>query len=358
VAVPAAGVPAGVGTCALNVIAPGALGQLSGCPSTGPNAGLSGQFVGTAAFFNFFRPTGPNPSFALIAGGYDRLVGLASLAGFPTGINGVQIPFSDVVQQESSGNSVYHGTTFTITRPFSSNFQFVSSWTWSHTIDDSTDLQTLLAPQDNNRPDLERSSSSFDQRHRWVTSAVFQSPRLSGKPRILRVLLADFAVAPIFDISSGRPYSVLTGTDFNLDFGANTDRPSVGGTGVSSPYLPGVSFGPPNVCPKDPLTGNPTSSIFEGTGLPSFYGCTGNVGRNAFTRPRQISVDLRVARKILVKESRNVELIADAFNLMNRFNTGDVSPLCNPQDPAACNAGQRTAAQDMRQFQFAVKINW
>ena len=38
------------------------------------------------------------------------------------------------------------------------------------------DLQTLLEPQDSRKPNLERGNSSFDQRHRWVTSAVFQSP--------------------------------------------------------------------------------------------------------------------------------------------------------------------------------------
>jgi hypothetical protein len=358
VSVPTADVAPTAGTCGLHVLAPGALGMLIGCPSSGPNAGLANQFVGTAAFFNFFRRIGPNPSFAPLAGGYNNQVALATAAGYPTGYPGVQIPFSDVVQQESSGNSIYHGMTLTFSKPFAKRFEFRSSWTWAHTIDDSTDLQTLLEPQDNFRPDLERSNSTFDQRHRWVTSAIFQSPWQHTDSGFFRKLLADFAVAPIFDISSGRPYTVLTGTDFSNDFSANTDRPSVGPGGVPSPFVPGVLFSLPNVCPQDPLTHKPTNTIFDGTGLPSFWGCTGNLGRNAFTRPKSINLDLRVDRKFPINEHWNVEFIGDVFNMMNRFNAGDVSPLCNPLDPASCNAGQTTAALDARQFQFALKINW
>jgi hypothetical protein len=249
--------------------------------------------------------------------------------------------------------------TFTFGKRFANHFEMRSSWTWSHAIDDATDLQTLLAPQDNRNPNLERSSSTFDQRHRWVTTAVYQSPFTYGKSTgFLQKLLADFTIAPIFEIAAGRPYTVLTGSDFNLDFGSNTDRPSIGSAGVSSPYVPGVLFTTPTACPNDPMTGKPTNTIFEGTGLPSFFGCTGNLGRNAFTRPKIIQLDLRVARRFNVNEKWNIEVIGDMFNAMNRFNTGDVSPLCNPLDAASCTAGEKTAALDPRLFQFALKINW
>src|SRR5256885_3603321 len=44
------------------LIAPGALGQGFAAASCNPAAAVG--FVGTPAFFNFFRPSGPNPSFA------------------------------------------------------------------------------------------------------------------------------------------------------------------------------------------------------------------------------------------------------------------------------------------------------
>jgi hypothetical protein len=87
-------------------------------------------------------------------------------------------------------------------------------------------------------------------------------------------------------------------------------------------------------------------------------GCDGNLGRNAFVRPGFFQWDMRVAKRIPVGERLKLDLIADMFNLFNRFNVGDVSPLCNPTDPAGCNAGQPTAALDPRQFQFALKLSW
>ena len=322
----------------VRVIAPGALGSSFGGTTC---AGTSTGFVGTPAIFNFFRPTGPNPSFAGLFGGYPVLVSLATTAGFPTGVAGVQVPWSDIVQQESSGNSVYHGLTLNFSKRFTNHFEFLSSWTWSHAIDDSTDLQTLLAPQDNNRPDLERSSSSFDLRHRWVVSGVFQSPYRQSDEGWKKIF-ADFTVAPIWEMASGRPFAVLVGSDVNLDFGSNTDRPSAGGgAGVSSPFIPGVTFIPASVCPP---------------GIPAPFGCTGNVGRNPFTRPGFIALDLRVSRRFSFSDTWSLDVIADAFNLLNRFNVADVSPLCNPL--STCRAGEPTAALDPRQFQFALKVNW
>lgn len=349
VAAPAANVAPTASTCGVAVVAPNALGALVGCP--GPLAALNGQFLGTAAFFNFFRPSGPNPSFAGLAGGFDNQVTLAQAAGYPAGF-GVPVPWTAVDQQESSGNSIYSGFTLSLSKRFAENFEFLSSWTYSHTLDDSTDLQTLLQPQDNRNPKAERSNSTFDQRHRWVTSAVFFSPFKRSDDGWYRKFLADFAVAPIVELASGRPYTVLTGTDYNLDLGANTDRPSVAPSGgVNSPFLPGnVTFLPPNVCDQIVTLGPvPISPPL---------GCTGNLGRNAFTRPWFTQTDLRISRKIYPSERWNLELIADAFNLFNRFNVADVNPLCDPTNPSACRAGEPTASLDPRQFQLALKINW
>jgi hypothetical protein len=325
---------------------PGVLGVLTGCPAVVP---LDGQFVGTAAVFNFFRPIGPNPSFATVPGtginpaAFAGLQALAAAAGYPTGFSGVPIPFSDVNVQESTGKSIYHGLTVNIAKRFSNHFEFLASYTWSHAIDDSTDLQTLLNPQDNNRPDLERSNSTFDQRHRFVLSSVFETPYDRRDPGFWNKFLADFVFSPIFEIGSGRPFNVLTGSDLNLDVGPNTDRPSVGSGGISSPFLPGVSFLPPSLCPEPSLAP---------------LGCAGNLGRNAFFKPGFASVDMRVARKVFLGERLNLEVIGEVFNLFNRTNISDVNPLCSPLPGGTCLAGEPTAAFDPRQFQFALKLNF
>jgi hypothetical protein len=341
------------GSVLLNV--PGFLGTAFSAPNC-PMASALG-LIGTAAAYNQFRPSGPNPSFGIPAiGGFTGLTGFAtslitSLTGQAPTFASVQVPWSDVVQQESTGESGYHGLTVTLSKRFSQHFELLSSWTWSHSIDDSTDLQSLLTPQDNRRADLERSSSTFDQRHRWVVSAVMQSPYRHTDEGIWKKIFADFTVAPIWEMASGRPYTVLTGADLNLDFGPNSDRPSIATTTsafpVTSPFISGVTFAEPDQC----------DVAVPGVTTPFGFGCTGSLGRNSFDRPGFISMDLRVSRRFYFNEQWSLDVIADAFNLFNRFNVGDVSPLCNPV-AQTCNAGQATAALDPRQFQFALKINW
>jgi hypothetical protein len=349
VAVPSTDIAAGPANCGLHLIAPQALGVLNGCP--GPLAPLNGQFVGTAAFFNFFRPSGPNPSFAgLVPGGYNTQVALATAAGYPVGF-GVPVPFNSVDAQLSDGSSWYNALTFNLTKRFSHSFELLSSYTYSHSIDNSTDLQSPLEPQDSRFPFLERSNSVNDQRHRWVTSAVFQSPQGKSGDGFAKRFLGGFTLAPIIEVASGRPYNVITGTDTRLDLGASQARPSVGGA-TTSAFIPGVTFGVASTC----LTNSGASFAIPGVTPPA--GCDGNLGRNAFTSPGFFQVDLRVSKAIPLGERLHLDLIADGFNMFNRLNVLSVNQLCDPTAGATCTAGQPTASYDARQFQFALKLAW
>jgi hypothetical protein len=352
VVAPAANVAPTASTCGVGVIAPSALGELIGCP--GPLAALNGQFVSTPAFFNFFRPSGPNPSFAgATPGGYATQVQLAKLAGYPTGF-GVPVAFNSVDAQLSDGSSIYHGLTVNVQKRFSHSFELLSSYTWSHAIDDSTDLQSPLEPQDSRFANNERSNSDFDQRHRWVTSAVFQSPSAKSGDSAWKRFVGDFTLAPILEVSSGRPYTVITGTDYRLDLGASNGRPSVGAGGptATSAFLPGVTFSLPSTC----LTNAGTPFAVPGVTPPA--GCDGNLGRNPFTTPGFFEMDLRLSRRFAMGERLKLDVIADAFNLTNRLNVAAVNQLCDPGSSSTCSAGQPTASYDARQFQFALKVIW
>ncbi len=352
VVAPGANVAPTATTCGVGVVAPSVLGQLFGCP--GPAAALNGQYVGTPAFFNFFRPSGPNPSFAgQVPGGYATQVGLAKLAGYPGGY-GVPVPFNSVDAQLSDGSSIYHGLTVNVQKRFGHSFELLSSYTYSHTIDDSTDLQSPLEPQDSRFPFYERGNSDFDQRHRWVTSGVITSASAHGGDSMWKHLVADFTVAPIIEVSSGRPYTVITGTDYRLDLGASNGRPSVGSTGPTavSPFLPGVTFETPTSC----LTNAGTQFTVAGIAPP--LGCVGNLGRNTYVTPGFFQFDLRLSRRFPLGERFKLDAIADAFNLTNRLNVAAVNQLCDPGSGTTCAAGQPTAAYDARQFQFALKLIW
>jgi hypothetical protein len=110
----------------------------------------------------------------------------------------------------------------------------------SKSTDDSSDLQTLLIPQDPNNFRAERAPSLFDQRHRFVFSGVLGSPQnWRSSDSLFKKFLADFTIAPIIELSSGRPFNIITNFDANNDQSSQTDRPSVNADGtLCIPGLP------------------------------------------------------------------------------------------------------------------------
>ncbi len=341
-------------SCGLSVSAtqaPGILGVLGGCP-TGLSS-FNGKFVGTPAFFNYFRRSGPNPSFAgLVPGGYDTQVALASAAGYPVGF-GAPVPFNSVDTQVSDAYSSYNALTINLEKRFSRHFQLLSSYTWSHSIDDGTDLQSTLEPADSRFPQYEKGNSVNDQRHRWVTSGVFQSsPHVAGQG-FKDSFLSNWTLAPLIEVSSGRPFNVITGEDTRLDLGSSQDRPDLGG-GTTSPYIHGVSFGFPTTCWMNGAAGQ----AFTVPGIAPPLGCNGTLGRDRFTMPMFFQFDMRISKGINLGERLRMDLIADVFNLFNHTNIIAVNQLCDPLVGTTCTAGQPSAAADARQLQFALKLYW
>lgn len=283
---------------------------------------------------NLFRPSGPNYFFVQAVTGGAVTPAVFNSVLTSTGAlarPGFVSTFGDVNAQVSDGNSTYHAGVFELQRRFANNFQFLASYTWSHSIDDSSDLQTLLLPQDVRRLDLERADSLFDQRHRFVFSGVLASPRDWRGAGGWRTVLADFIVAPIFEFSSGRPFNILTGIDTNNDLSSSTDRPNV---------------------------------LADGTLVVPAPFTSGSLGRNMGLTRSYASLDLRVARTIPLGERFRVEVIAEGFNLFNRFNEAAASPRFDDVNATNQRVGngryrsRSTAAFDPRQFQFGLKLNF
>ena len=339
-------------TCGLSVSAtsaPGILGVLGGCPAA--LASFNGKFVGTPAFFNYFRKSGPNPSFAgLVPGGYGTQVALAAAAGFPTGF-GVPVPYNSVDTQVSDAYSSYNALTINLEKRFSKHFQLLSSYTWSHSIDDGTDLQSTLEPQDSRFPQYEKGNSVNDQPQRWVTSGVFQSSPNTGGQSFMQSFLSNWTLAPLVEVSSGLPFNVISGEDTRLELSSSQARPNLGG-GTTSPYIPGVSFGAPTTCWTN--AGQP----YTVPGITPPLGCVGTLGRDRFRMPMFFQFDARISKGINIGERYRLDLIADVFNLFNHTNIISVNNLCDPLTGTTCAAGQPSAAGEARQFQFAIKFYW
>jgi hypothetical protein len=142
----------------------------------------------------------------------------------------------------------------------------------------------------------------------------------------MRKLLADFTVSPILELSSGRPFNILTGADTNQDQSSAADRPNVDAMGRLT--LP--------------------------TG-----GNIGNLGRNVGVAPGFASVDLRLSRTLNLGERMKLELISEAFNLFNRVNVATVN---NNFRLVTFDEGRfkspATSLFDPRQFQFSLKLSF
>jgi hypothetical protein len=330
IATTAPGSPTGVG-CA--VVIPG---MVAACP---------GGRVVAPAIANFFRPNAPNYFLAraLSGGAVSKAVLDSQIVG-SLRTPGAITPFGAVNAQVSDGNSDYKALNIELKRRFADNFAFSASYTLAHSIDDSSDLQTLLLAQDVNNFRAERSDSLFDQRHRFVFSGSMMSPtdwRTSDSG--WKKFLADFTVSPIIELSSGRPFNIITNTDTNNDQSSQTDRPSIASDGtLCTPGSTGC------------VTGLITDGRFS----------TGNLGRNSGITHGFASFDLRLARAFHFGERFRIDLIAEGFNLFNRFNEGSVTPFFDAVNAFGQRDGkgryysQPTAAFDPRQFQFGAKFTF
>jgi len=313
-----------------------------------------------ASLMNFFRPGGLNPSIAVGYGAVGDPLGCvaqaaataASLPGFnaacnPTPASGFSytgcVPFGDMDANYSNGSSIYHGFSANLRKRFNNHYEFLASYTWSHAIDDSTDLQSTTTPQDSYYPGLERSTSLFDQRHRFVFSGMLQTGKVTRG--FMGKFWSDWTFAPIVDVASGRPFNIVTGSSDNLQISALTARPNITVNPACGPVY-ASKYSPTHMLQEPCINGFVAAGV-----APTLLQLDGNLGRNAGIQPWTVFGDMRLAKRIYFGERFSWDLIADMFNIANRNNTAAVSPLFT-------NAGQPTAAYDPRQFQFAMKINW
>ncbi|HEX3100680.1 MAG TPA: hypothetical protein VHQ01_02750, partial [Pyrinomonadaceae bacterium] len=296
----------------------------------------TGQKIVNPIAADYFRKLGPNYFFVKALTGLTKAQFDPLLAGSlrnPGPIN----PYADVNAQLSDGNSIYHAMNIEFKKRFSNNAQFLATYTWSHSIDDSSDLQTLLKPQNNLDFNAERSNSLFDQRHRFVFSGIVSSPDAWRSGTGFHKFMHGFSFAPILEISSGRPFNILAVGDNNGDFQSTNERPSVLSDGTLC--ATGVDVG----CQQN------------------VFGPSGSLGRNMGITHSYASLDARITRRIQLGERMSLDIVAEGFNLFNRYNEAAANPFYDVVNKFGQRSGgryysQTTATFDPRQFQFGLKF--
>lgn len=211
---------------------------------------------------------------------------------------------------ENSANSIYHALQIEARKRYSHNYQFTAAYTWSHAIDDVSDLFPIAgAPviaQNSFNLRAERGDANFDIRHRFAASLLWDLPLYRNSSSGPGRLLKNWQIASIFQVNTGQPFTLNLPVDANKD-GNLTDRPST---------TSGLIF----------LTGHGSQrvTLAPGKQFTDFFtfGSNGAVGRNTARGDNFIDLDLSASRTFRFGETKNLQFRAEFFNLLNRANFG------------------------------------
>lgn len=241
---------------------------------------------------------------------------------------------------DSSAASAYHSFQAAATKRFSQGYQFGAAYTWSHAIDDVSDVFDVAGasalPQDDRALALERGDANFDIRHRFVLSLTGNAPflrKFNDKKGAAGFLLGGWEYAAFTTFQTGQPFTVNTSYDVNLD-GNLTDRIDTlnGLTRIDSRQQ------------KLQLNANPVTLL-------ATLGSNGRVGRNAFRASGVAKTDLAVVKNFKVREGQFILLRVEAFNLFNR--THFAIPVRVLESPSFGKSVDTLL--NPRQIQFALK---
>ena len=226
------------------------------------------------------------------------------------------------------------------------HYEFLASYTWSHAIDDSTDLQSTLTPQDSYFPALDRSTSLFDQRHRFVFSGVYQTGKLGGSGFASK-FFSDWTFAPL------RRSGLRTSVQHH--HGQRRQLPAVVADGPSEHggrIPPAERSYTSKYSPTGKFPGALHQRLRRDRTVPTLLQLDGNLGRNAGVTPWTV-FDASARRQAHLLR-RTLQHGPDRRHVQHRQQdtTSRRSARCST------NAGQATSAYDPRQFQFAMKLNW
>ena len=80
--------------------------------------------------------------------------------------------------------------------------------------------------------------------------------------------------------------------------------------------------------------------------------------RNALRPPSSATVDLRVLKFFPLTAHGKLDLVVEAFNLLNRTNVTGLNPVFGPQAAARASFAQPIDASSPRQIQFSIDFEF
>lgn len=229
--------------------------------------------------------------------------------------------FFDLTQTTAEAN--YNALQLQYRRPLSSHIQALLNYTWSHSLDNSSNDTAEVLPQGVNVISglSDYASSDFDIQHVFSGAVTYSLPT-AWKSGPLSLLTRDWSLDALVVARSGFPFNArVSGLAPDGDF--TTLRPNrVPG---QPSFVTGSSCfavdGPP--CPGGKGL-NPAAFA-----LPT-PGHQGSEARNDIRGFGLSQVDLSIARKFALTERLNLSFRTDAFNVLNHPNFSNPSAFIIP----------------------------
>ncbi len=279
----------------------------------------------------------------------------------------------------NDANAHYNSLQVKFDKRFSNGLQFMSSYTFSHAINQSVDDGSLYA--------VDKSQSTgpddFNRNHTFIWNGVYQLPigkgktYLGGVGRAMNLIVGGWQLGNTIIWSSGLPFTATSG-NCGLISDTGPCRPDIHGSfhvgaGSFDSATHSVTYFTPvapltfDTSSTSPLTvgqdtcglSRPTSGPFS---LPA-CGTGGNGGRNTFRGPGAFWDNLSLSKTFSITERVNTEFRMDTYNLFNHPN------LNNPSSCIDCggNSGLITSLygsttgisnNGMRYLQFGLKVGF
>ncbi len=220
--------------------------------------------------------------------------------------------FSSITDIFSGVTSNYEAAVWQYGHRFSHFLSANANYTWSHAMDygvNNTTGASSTALLDPTNIRLDYGNSLENVPSRMVLYAVADLPYHVRGP--LGYLLNDYSVSPDFQAQTGLPYSL------------------------------GINGAPSN------LTVVPGQAVQSLINTGSFNGSGGadrvpGITRNSYKQPRINTLDLRLSKRVVVREQYRLEFIGEAFNLANHPNVTSVGTSAYTVSNSTTRAGTAT----------------
>ena len=239
------------------------------------------------------------------------------------------------------GHSSYHSLQLKLERRFRNGFSLLSSYTWSHALDntqDTEDTTSATIPQNQFNTNAEKGHSTYDLRHRSVTSVIYDLPlgregKWLGANKAARLILGGFQLGGIFVMQTGQPVNLsVSGNPANTTNPVRPNRSADGNLARGSRTIDRW-FDP---------------AAFA---LPAAF-TFGNAGRNLIIAPGTVNLDLLIGRNFVFTERTRLEFRGEFYNAANTAHFGRPNAVIgSPQAGTITNT-----ATPNRQIQLGLRL--